>query len=78
MLARCIATKARTPDVLRQVLKLSESDFDREFSAYVEAKARPLHQALSTQNNVVASMTKEEVLKTTRDAGHVCATHSRR
>jgi len=55
--------KARTPDVLRQVLKLSEAEFDREFSAYVETKARPLHQALSTQNNVVASMTKEEVVK---------------
>ena len=55
--------KAKTPDVLRQVLKLSESDFDREFFAYVEKKARPLHQALSTQNNVVASMTKDEVLK---------------
>jgi len=55
--------KAKTPDVLRQVLKLSESDFDREFFAYVEKKARPLHQALSTQNNVAASMTKEEVLK---------------
>lgn len=55
--------KARTPDVLRQVLKLSEADFDREFFAYVEAKARPLHQALSTQTNVVASMSKEEVLK---------------
>jgi tetratricopeptide (TPR) repeat protein len=55
--------KAKTLDVLRQVLKMSESDFDREFFAYVEKKARPLHQALSTQNNVVASMTKEEVLK---------------
>jgi tetratricopeptide (TPR) repeat protein len=55
--------KAKTPDVLRQVIKLSETDFDREFFAYVEKKARPLHQALSTQTNVVASMTKEEVLK---------------
>ena len=55
--------KARTPDVIRQVLKLTEADFDREFFAYVDKKARPLHQALSTQNNVVASMTKEEVLK---------------
>ncbi len=55
--------KAKTPDVLQQVLKLSESDFDREFAAYVETKARPLHQALSTQTNLVASMTKEEVLK---------------
>jgi cellulose synthase operon protein C len=55
--------KARTPDVLQQVLKLSESDFDREFAAFVESKARPLHQALSAQNNVVASLTKEEVLQ---------------
>ena len=55
--------KARTPDVLRQVLKLSEAEFDREFFAYIETKARPLYQALSTQNNVVASMSKEEVLK---------------
>ncbi|HEU4711669.1 MAG TPA: tetratricopeptide repeat protein [Pyrinomonadaceae bacterium] len=55
--------KANTADVLRQVLKLSEADFDREFFSYVETKARPLHQALSSQSNVVASMTKEEVLK---------------
>jgi tetratricopeptide (TPR) repeat protein len=55
--------KAQTPDVLRQVLKLSESEFDREFFAYVETKARPLHKALSTQNNVVASLSKEDVLK---------------
>ena len=55
--------KARTPDVLQQVLKLTESDFDREFSAYVEAKAKPLHQAMSTPTNVVASMSKEEVIK---------------
>ena len=55
--------KARTPDVLQQVLKLSESDFDREFSAYIEAKVKPLQQALSTQSNVAASLSKEEVLK---------------
>jgi tetratricopeptide (TPR) repeat protein len=55
--------KAHTPDVLQQVLKLSESDFDREFAAYIEAKVRPLQQALSTQNNVAASLSKEEVLK---------------
>jgi tetratricopeptide (TPR) repeat protein len=55
--------KARTPDVLRQVLKLTESDFDREFNAYVEAKVRPLQQALSTESNVVASLSKAEVLK---------------
>jgi cellulose synthase operon protein C len=61
MLAR-YRDKARTPEVLQQVLKLSESDFDREFAAYIEAKVKPLHQALSTQTNVVASLSKEEVL----------------
>jgi tetratricopeptide (TPR) repeat protein len=55
--------KARTPDVLRQALKLAESDFDREFNAWVGAKVRPFQQALSTENNVVASLTKAEVLK---------------
>ena len=55
--------KARTPDVLRQVLKLSESDFDREFNAYIDAKARPWQQALSTETNRVASLSKEEVVK---------------
>jgi tetratricopeptide (TPR) repeat protein len=62
MLAR-YRDKARTPEVLQQVLKLSESDFDREFAAYIETKVKPLHQALSTQTNVVASLSKEEVLK---------------
>ena len=55
--------KARTPEVLQQVLKLSESDFDREFAAYVDTKVRSLQQALATQTNVAASLTKEEVLK---------------
>ena len=55
--------KAHTPDVLKQTLKLTEAEFDKEFFAYVETKARPLQQALSTQSNVVASLTKEEVLK---------------
>jgi tetratricopeptide (TPR) repeat protein len=55
--------KAHTPEVLQTVLKLSESDFDREFNAYVEAKVRPLQQALSTPSNVVASLSKAEVLK---------------
>jgi tetratricopeptide (TPR) repeat protein len=61
--------KARTPDILRQVLKLSESDFDREFHAYIEAKARPWEEALSTENNLAASLSKEEVVKqlATRD-----------
>jgi len=55
--------KARTPDILRQVLKLSEADFDREFGAYVESKVRPLQLALSSENNLIASLSKEEVLK---------------
>lgn len=55
--------KARTPDVLQQVLKLSESDFDREFAAYIEAKVKPLQQALLTPTNNAASLTKAEVLK---------------
>jgi tetratricopeptide (TPR) repeat protein len=55
--------KARTPDVLQQVLKLSESDFDREFGAYIEAKVRPLQQALLTPTNSAASLSKAEVLK---------------
>jgi cellulose synthase operon protein C len=55
--------KMRTPEILQQVLKLSESDFDREFAAYIEAKVKPLQQALSTQNNTAASLSKEEVLK---------------
>jgi len=55
--------KAQTADVLRQVLKLSEAEFDREFSAYIEKTARPFQKALSTQTNVVASLSKEEVLK---------------
>src|SRR5690349_20574346 len=48
---------------------MSEADFDREFNAYVEAKVKPFHQALSTETNLVASLTKEEVLKqlATRD-----------
>ena len=55
--------KVRTPEVLQQVLKLTESDFDREFAAYIEGKVRPLQQALATQTNIAASLSKEEVLK---------------
>jgi len=49
--------------VLQAVLKLSESDFDREFGAYVEAKVRPLQQALVTSTNNAASLSKAQVLK---------------
>ena len=55
--------KAKTPDVLQQVLKLSESDFDREFAAYIESKVKPLQAALLTPTNNAASLSKAEVLK---------------
>ena len=55
--------KAKTPEVLQQVLKLSESDFDREFAAYIESKVKPLQQALLTPTNNAASLSKAEVLK---------------
>ena len=55
--------KAQTTDVLRQVLKLSEIDFDREFAAYIQKKAKPLNDALKTEANAAASMSKDEVIK---------------
>jgi tetratricopeptide (TPR) repeat protein len=45
------------------VLKLNEGEFDREFSAYMDSKVRPLNAALKTEANVVASLSKEDVLK---------------
>ena len=58
---RLYRDKARTPEVLRQALKLSEEEFDRAFMGYIEAKARPLQQALKTPGNLVALMTKDQV-----------------
>ena len=55
--------KAHTSDILRQVLKLDESEFDRVFKEYIEAKTRPLQAALKTESNLAASLTKEDVLK---------------
>jgi tetratricopeptide (TPR) repeat protein len=55
--------KAQTADVIRQALKLTEAEFDRDFSAYVETKARPLNLALKTEPNLVASLNKDDVLK---------------
>ena len=54
---------ARTPDILQKILKLNENDFDREFHAYIDAKARPWEQALSTEANVAASLSKEDMVK---------------
>jgi tetratricopeptide (TPR) repeat protein len=55
--------KVRTPEVLRQALKLTQDEFDRAFISYVEAKARPLHQALRTEAKPTSSETKQDVLK---------------
>jgi tetratricopeptide (TPR) repeat protein len=55
--------KAQTPEILREVLKLSETDFDREFSTYVQTKAKPLSDALKIEPNVAASMSKADVMK---------------
>jgi tetratricopeptide (TPR) repeat protein len=55
--------KAQTADILNRVLKLSESDFDRNFKEYVEAKTRPMQEALKTESNLAASLTKEDVVK---------------
>jgi tetratricopeptide (TPR) repeat protein len=56
--------KAKTPEILQQVLKLTESDFDREFSTWIEAKTKPFSTSLKTEPNLIASMSKDEVLKT--------------
>jgi tetratricopeptide (TPR) repeat protein len=55
--------KGQTADILMKVLKLSEADFDRAFKEYVESKTRPMQNALKTEFNVAASMTKEDVVK---------------
>ena len=55
--------KAHTSDILLRVLKLSENDFDRAFKEYIETKTRPLQQALKTESNRSATLTKEALLK---------------
>jgi cellulose synthase operon protein C len=55
--------KAHTSDILRQVFKLGESDFDKAFNEYIETKTRALQAALKTEPNVAASLQKDEVLK---------------
>ena len=59
--------KAQTVDVLRQALKLSESEFDREFLAYVENKAGGWQRALGwLEASSVAQLPKEAVLSRVR------------
>jgi tetratricopeptide (TPR) repeat protein len=55
--------KAQTADILTRVLKLSESDFDKAFKEYVEAKTRPMEAALKMESNLAASLTKDDVVK---------------
>ncbi|MET0649537.1 MAG: tetratricopeptide repeat protein [Pyrinomonadaceae bacterium] len=56
--------KARTPDVLRQALKLSEAEFDHAFMEYVGAKARPLQEGMGVAPlSAAASLPKEAVLR---------------
>ena len=55
--------KAQTADILKQVLKLSESEFDRAFKEYTETKTRPLQEALKTEFSLAASLTKADVVK---------------
>ncbi|MFL6332547.1 MAG: tetratricopeptide repeat protein [Pyrinomonadaceae bacterium] len=54
--------KARTPDVLRQALRLSEEEFDRAFMEYVGAKARPLQAGLGEPPLDVSRLPKVNVL----------------
>lgn len=55
--------KARTPDVLRQALKLSEDEFDRAFMEYVGTKARPLQEGLGATPSDAAGLPKADVLR---------------
>jgi tetratricopeptide (TPR) repeat protein len=55
--------KSQTADILKQVLKLSESEFDRAFKEYTENKTRTLQPALKTEFSLAASLSKEDVLK---------------
>jgi tetratricopeptide (TPR) repeat protein len=56
--------RGQTSDIFTKVLKLSETDFDRAFKEYMEARTRPMQDALKTELNVAGSLTKEEVVKT--------------
>ena len=55
--------RARTPQVLREALKLDEAGFDRAFMEFVGRKARPLQEGLGGEGQAAASLPKEAVLK---------------
>ncbi|MBO0857074.1 MAG: tetratricopeptide repeat protein [Chloracidobacterium sp.] len=56
--------KKKTPDILAQTLKLSETDFDREFNKYVHGKIDKYIKALEPgwKNKGYAETPKEEIL----------------
>ncbi len=56
--------KKKTPEILRQTLKLSEADFDREFNNYVRGKIDKYVKALEPgwKNRGYAETPKEEIL----------------
>lgn len=56
--------KKKTPGILQQALKLSESDFDREFNNYVRGKIDKYIKALEPgwKNRGYAETPKEEIL----------------
>ena len=51
--------RARTPEVLRQALKLNEDEFDRAFMEFVGTKARTLQAGLGDPPMDVSRLTKE-------------------
>jgi tetratricopeptide (TPR) repeat protein len=61
--------KADTRTALQRVLKLSEEDFDRAFTEYVQGKARPYLQALEAAKNSdgLEKLSKDEVLALLRE-----------
>lgn len=57
--------KRRTPEILRDVLKLTEDEFDKAFAAYVQEKAGKYLKAVASSwnNPALAQMKKEAILE---------------
>jgi tetratricopeptide (TPR) repeat protein len=57
--------KRRTPEILRDVLKLSEDEFDKAFAAFVQEKAGKYLKAIesSWKNAALAQMKKEAIFE---------------
>lgn len=57
--------KRRTPEILRDVLKLSEDEFDQAFAAYIQSKTDKYLKAVesSWKNPALAQMNKEAILE---------------